>query len=262
MTANISGVTLDPLKRPQVALFITCLADVIRPSVGFAAVRLLEQAGCDVSVPLPQGCCGQPAYNAGDRDLAKDLALRTMETFSGFDYVVAPSASCAGMLKVHYPKLFVDDAHRQPAAEEFANRVHELISFLFNMRGMRSVLARHEGCVMYHDSCAALREIKMGDEARGLITSTGLTLMEMADREACCGFGGLFAVKYDDISDAIVTRKAASAAAAGAPILTGPDLGCLIHIAGKLSRQGSPIACWHIAEILASDMTDKPICGS
>lgn len=246
-------------KRPRVALFVTCLVDVIRPSVGFAAVRLLEQAGCDVSVPVPQGCCGQPAYNTGDRDLARDIALRTIETFSGFDYVVAPSASCAGMLKLHYPKLFADDTLHQRVAEKFASRVHELISFLFNVRGMRSASARHEGRVAYHDSCAALRELNMSGEARTLLTSSGLTLIELADREACCGFGGLFSVKYDDISDAIVMRKAATVTAAGSATLTGPDLGCLINIAGKLARQGSPIACHHIAEILAGDITDKPI---
>ena len=246
--------------KPRVALFITCLVDLMRPSVGFAAATLLQQAGCEVFVPELQTCCGQPAYNSGGRAISKELALLTIRAFEGFDYVVAPSASCAGMLKVHYPKLFADDAALRPEAEAFAARVHELTAFLVNVCGQTSVPGRHQGHVTYHDSCASLREMKQAGEARRLLQSMpGVTLVEMSDREACCGFGGLFSVKYDEISDALVTKKTAAIAATHAPVLTGPDLGCLINIAGKLSRQGSPIACRHVAEVLAGEVSDPPI---
>ena len=248
------------LKRPRVALFVTCLADLMRPSVGFAAAKLLAAAGCEVIVPPLQTCCGQPAYNSGDRAMAKDLALLTIGTFVGFDYVVAPSASCAGMLRFHYPRLFADDPHLLIEAEAFSARVHELISFLVNVRGQTQVPGTFDGRVAYHDSCAALREIKMSAEARSLLASIpGVTLVEMANREACCGFGGLFSIKYDEISDALVSKKTAAVALTQASLLTGPDLGCLMNMAGKLSRQGSPIACRHVAEVLAGELSDPPI---
>jgi L-lactate dehydrogenase complex protein LldE len=245
---------------PSVALFITCLVDLMRPSVGFAAAKLLEAAGCEVHVPELQTCCGQPAYNAGDRASAQDLALQTIRAFDGFDYVVAPSASCAGMLKVHYPKLFADNPQLQREAEAFAGRVHELISFLVNVRGKTGVPGMFKGQITYHDSCASLREVKSAHEARTLLKSMpGVTLIEMADRDACCGFGGLFSIKYDDISDALVTKKTAAVLAAQASMLVGPDLGCLMNIAGKLSRQGSNITCRHVAELLAGDLSEPPI---
>lgn len=246
--------------RPRVALFITCLVDLMRPSVGFAAATLLQQAGCEVIVPELQTCCGQPAYNSGDRDNAKELAIITIRAFAGFDYVVAPSASCAGMLKVHFPKLFADDDALRPEAEAFAAHVHELMAFLVNVRGQTSVPGRHEGHVTYHDSCASLREMKISDEARRLLKSMpGVSLVEMGDREACCGFGGLFSVKYDEISDVMAAKKSAAVAATHAPLLTGPDLGCLLNIAGKLSRQGSPVDCRHVAELLAGELSEPPI---
>jgi L-lactate dehydrogenase complex protein LldE len=246
--------------QPRVALFVTCLVDLMRPSIGFAAAKLLEAAGCEVHVPELQTCCGQPAYNSGDRATAQDLALQTIRAFAGFDYVVAPSASCAGMLKVHYPKLFADDPQHRAEAETFAGRVHELISFLVRVRGQTGVPGTFQGQVTYHDSCASLREVKSPDEARALLKSMpGVTLAEMADRDACCGFGGLFSVKYDEISDALVTKKTAAISAADASTLAGPDLGCLMNIAGKLSRQGSNIACRHVAELLAGELSDPPI---
>jgi L-lactate dehydrogenase complex protein LldE len=246
--------------KPRVALFITCLADLMRPSVGFAAATLLQDAGCEVIVPELQTCCGQPAYNSGDRVLAKELALITLRAFAGVDYVVAPSASCAGMLKVHYPKLFAEDAALRTEAEAFATRVHELTDFLVNVRGRTTVPGRYQGPVTYHDSCASLREMKLTGEARGLLQSMpGVTLVEMRDRDACCGFGGLFSVKYGEISDAMVSKKAAAVCGTDAVLLTGPDLGCLMNIAGKLSRQGSHITCRHVAELLAGDFSDPPI---
>ena len=246
--------------RPRVALFITCLVDLVRPSVGFAAVKLLQDAGCEVHVPELQTCCGQPAYNSGDRATAQDLALQVIGAFENFDYVIAPSASCAGMLKMHTPKLFADDPPRAARAHAFASRVHELMSFLVNVRQQTMVAGTFEGRVTYHDSCASLRETPGSAAARRLLTAMpGVNLIEMADREACCGFGGLFSIKYDSISDAIVAKKTAAAAATGAHLLTGPDLGCLMNIAGKLSREGSPIACRHVAELLAGEMSAPPI---
>lgn len=260
LTGEVITTELPPTPMPRVALFVTCLVDLMRPSVGFAAARLLQEAGCAVAVPDLQTCCGQPAYNAGDRATAKELALVTMRAFDGYDYVVAPSASCAGMLKVHFPKLFADDPDLGAYAQAFAARVHELISFLVNVRGLTAVPGHHTGRIAYHDSCAALRETGMANEARLLLNSmAGVDLAAIDDAEACCGFGGLFAVKYDQISDAMVAKKAAAISATGATLLTGPDLGCLLNIAGKLSRQGSDIACRHVAEILAGELSDPAI---
>lgn len=257
---HLAGLITPARTAPRVALFVTCLVDLMRPSVGFAAVKLLQAAGCEVTVPGLQTCCGQPAYNSGDRASAKELADLTIRAFEGFDYVIAPSASCAGMLKVHYPKLFEGDAALQPRAEAFAGRVYELMSFLVNVRGQTSVPGCHVGPVAYHDSCASLREMSMASEARTLFSAMpGVTLVEMESREACCGFGGLFSVKYDEISDVMVSKKAAAIAATQAHVLTGPDLGCLMNIAGKLSRQGSHIACRHAAELLAGELDDPPI---
>jgi len=248
--------------RPRVGLFVTCLVDLFRPSVGFAAVRLLEAAGCDVVVPRGQTCCGQPAYNSGDRETARALALQTIAAFEDCDYVVAPSGSCAGMLKTHYPELLADDAAAAERAREFAARVHELVSFLVRVRGLEQVPGAYEGAVTYHDSCSGLRELGIKDEPRRLLSSVaGLEVVEMAECETCCGFGGTFSVKFPDISNAMVERKAGNIEAAGAPLMLAGDLGCLMNIAGKLSRQGSPVQCRHIAEVLAGELTDPPIAA-
>ncbi|MEO0729259.1 MAG: (Fe-S)-binding protein, partial [Pseudomonadota bacterium] len=182
--------------RPRVALFVTCLVDLFRPSVGFSAVTLLEQAGCDVTVPTSQTCCGQPAYNSGDKQTTADIARQTVAALEGFDYVVAPSGSCAGMIRKHYPELLVEDPEWWPRAQAIASRTHELISFLVDKRGMTSVDAKVDAVATYHDSCSGLRELKIKDQPRTLLnTVEGLTLVEMEDSEVCCGFGGLFSVK-------------------------------------------------------------------
>src|SRR5918998_2203021 len=197
----------SPSPRPRVALFVTCLVDLMRPSVGFAAAKLLEDAGCRVEVPV-QTCCGQPAFNSGDRGTARDLAERTIETFRGFDYVVAPSGSCAGMIH-HYPELFADDPNWLPKANALRAKTYELTSFLVDVLGVTSVDARFDGAVTYHDSCSGLRELGVKRQPRQLLKSVeGLTLVEMKDSDVCCGFGGTFAVKYSDISGAIVDAKA------------------------------------------------------
>lgn len=246
--------------RPRVGLFVTCLVDLFRPSVGFAAVKLIEAAGCDVEVPATQTCCGQPAFNSGDRTDAKALALATIAAFEGYDYVVAPSGSCAGMLKLHYPELMIGDERALIRARAFAERVHELVSFLADVRGMTQVPGVFEGRVTYHDSCSGLRELKVKAQPRRLLTSiNGLDLAEMADCEVCCGFGGTFSIKYPDISNAMVEKKAANAAAVEPALLLAGDLGCLMNIAGKMSREGRSIACRHVAEVLAGELADPPI---
>jgi L-lactate dehydrogenase complex protein LldE len=243
--------------RPRVGLFVTCLVDLFRPSVGFAAVRLIEEAGCDVIVP-PQTCCGQPAYNSGDRATARDLAARTMDAFSACDYVVAPSGSCAGMLARHYRELFADDPNLAGKADAFSAKCHELVSFLVDVRGVTAVKARFPREVAYHDSCSGLRELGVQAQPRALLaTVEGLTLKEMRNSDVCCGFGGTFAVKYGAISDQIVSEKCANVEASGAPVLLAGDLGCLMNMAGKLSRRGAGVEVRHVAEVLAG-MTDAP----
>jgi L-lactate dehydrogenase complex protein LldE len=246
--------------KPRVGLFVTCLVDLMRPSVGFAAVKLLEDGGCTVEVPI-QTCCGQPAYNSGDRSTSRDLAERMIEAFRGFDYVVAPSGSCAGMIRAHYPELFADDPNWLPKANALAARTYELTSFLVDVLGVTKVDASFDGSVTYHDSCSGLRELGVKAQPRKLLGSVeGLTLVEMNESDVCCGFGGTFAVKYGDISGAIVDAKAKNIAESGAPTVLAGDLGCLLNMAGKLTRDGRPIAVRHIAEVLAG-MTDEPPIG-
>jgi L-lactate dehydrogenase complex protein LldE len=240
----------------RVALLVTCLVDLFRPSVGFAAVKLLEQAGCTVAVPRAQTCCGQPAYNSGDRADAKAIARQVIAAFAGYDYVVAPSGSCAGMVKVHYPELFADEPATQAQAQELAARTYELVSFLVDVRGMEKVAARWPRTATYHDGCSGLRELGVKEQPRHLLASVdGLQLSELPGAEVCCGFGGTFCIKYPEISDKMVTDKAADIAATGAASVLAGDLGCLLNIAGKLSRRGSAVEVRHIAEVLA-DMTD------
>jgi L-lactate dehydrogenase complex protein LldE len=246
--------------KPRVGLFVTCLVDLFRPSVGWAAVKLLEDTGCRVEVPS-QTCCGQPAYNSGDRCLAKDLALQVIEAFSSYDHVVAPSGSCAGMLAKHYPALFADDPALAGKANAFAAKVYELSQFLVDITKITGVDATFARQVTLHDSCSGLRELGIADQPRKLLKSVrGLDLVELAESERCCGFGGTFAVKYGEISTAIVDEKIANVEASGAPVLLAGDLGCLLHMAGRLARQGSTIEVRHFAEVLAG-MTEEPaIC--
>ena len=249
-------------KPARVALFVTCLVDLFRPTVGFAAVKLLEQAGCTVEVPSAQTCCGQPAYNSGDRADAKVIALRVIAAFAGYDYVVAPSGSCAGMICQHYPELFADDPVNLRRAQELAARSWELVSFLVDVRGMKEVAARWKGAATYHDACSGLRELGVRDQPRRLLASVeGLRLCELPDAEVCCGFGGTFCVKYPDISDKMVDDKAADIVATGAEAVLAGDLGCLLNIAGKLSRRGERIEVRHVAEILAGMTEDVPPIG-
>jgi L-lactate dehydrogenase complex protein LldE len=244
---------------PRVGLFVTCLVDLIRPAVGFAAVKLLQDAGCVVDVPT-QTCCGQPAFNSGDRVTTRQIAEQVITAFEGFDYVVAPSGSCAGMLKTHYPELFEGDAAWAPRVEAFCGKTYELVSFLVDVMKVSKVAAAFDGTVTYHDSCSGLRELGIRAQPRKLLASVhGLTLKELYDSDVCCGFGGTFCVKYPDISNTIVTKKAEHIAATGAQTLLAGDLGCLMNMAGKLQRLGKPVHARHIAEVLAG--IDEPAIG-
>ncbi len=246
--------------RPRVGLFATCLVDLIRPSVGFAAAKLIEDSGCTVEVPV-QTCCGQPAFNSGDRKTTRAIAERMIAAFERFDYVVVPSGSCAGMIKTHYPELFAGDPAWMPRVEVFCRRVHELMSFLVDVRKMERVSAIHEGTVTYHDSCSGLRELGVKAQPRKLLaTVTGLNIAEMKDSDICCGFGGTFCVKYPEISNAIVEKKVENITATGAPTLLAGDLGCLMNMAGKLQRLEKPVAVRHVAELLAG-MGNEPAIG-
>jgi L-lactate dehydrogenase complex protein LldE len=246
----------------RVALLVTCLVDLFRPSVGFAAVALLEHAGCRVEVPRAQTCCGQPAYNSGDRSDAKRIARQVIAAFAGYDYVVVPSGSCAGMAKMHYPELFADEPDMLARAEELAARTHELVEFLVDIRGMTEVAAHWPRSATYHDACSGLRELGVKAQPRHLLGSVGgLSVKELPGAEVCCGFGGTFCVKYPEISDKMVTDKALDIAATGAEAVLAGDLGCLLNIAGKLSRLGIRCEARHVAEVLAG-MTDAPAIGA
>jgi L-lactate dehydrogenase complex protein LldE len=247
---------------PLVGLFVTCLVDLFRPSVAFAAIKLLEAGGARVEVPSAQTCCGQPAYNSGDQDDAKAIGRQVIETFERFDYVVAPSASCAGMVKVHYPRLLADDPRFAERAKIVATKTFELTSFLVDVLGLRKVDANYMGSVTYHDSCSSLRELHVKDAPRRLLASVaGLTLIELAESETCCGFGGAFSVKYPDISSAILDAKLHNILATGARAVLSGDLGCLMQIAGGLTREQANVEARHIAEVLA-DMAETPAIGA
>lgn len=252
----------SPSPRPiSIGLFVTCLVDLMRPSVGFAAIKLLEDAGATVVVPEAQTCCGQPAYNSGDRADARAIARGVIDAFEGFDYVVAPSGSCAGMLRRHYPALFADDLAWSARAEDLAGRTWELMSFLTDVLG-----AKIEGSwparATYHDSCSSLRDLGIKKQPRALLADIeGLDLVEGAEAETCCGFGGTFCVKYPDISEKMVDKKVEDTLATNADLLLAGDLGCLMNIAGRLKRQGKQVAVRHAAEVLAG-MTELPPIGA
>jgi L-lactate dehydrogenase complex protein LldE len=239
-------------EKPRVGLFVTCLVDSIRPNVGYAAVALLEAAGCNVEIPLAQTCCGQPAYNSGADGAAMPIAKAVIETFEPYDYLVAPSGSCAGMIKAHYTQLFADDPPWRERAEKLAAKTYELLSFLADVRGFKPTNIACKATATYHDSCAGLRELGVGAQPRVLLGAVaGLDLRPLEGEEICCGFGGTFSVKYSDISDAVVGEKARNVEASGADLLLGGDLGCLLNMAGKLRREGAKTRVFHAAEILA-----------
>jgi L-lactate dehydrogenase complex protein LldE len=256
-------ITNDGNKKPKVGLFVTCLVDLFRPSVGFSSVELLEHAGCEVEVPMAQTCCGQPAYNSGDRADTKAIALQVMDNFEEFDFVVAPSGSCAAMIKKHYPEVFEGDEKNLARANALSEKTYELVSFLTDIMFITKTHGAFTGTVTYHDSCSGLRELGIKKQPRKLLANMdGVEIFEMQDSEVCCGFGGTFCVKYSDISNSMVTKKTASIDEAEADVLVAGDMGCLMNMAGKLKRQGSKVQVRHIAEVLAGKTDSKPISGN
>ena len=249
-----------PPDAPRIALLVTCLVDMIRPSVGFAAVKLLEDAGCAVEVP-EQTCCGQPNYNSGDRAGAQALARGMIAAMEGFDHVVVPSGSCAATVIKDYPQLLADDPDWAERANALAARTHEIVSFLTDVLGLDRVTARFPARATYHDSCSGLRSLGIKAQPRKLLASVeGLELSEMKDAEVCCGFGGTFCVKYPDISNKMVSNKTGNIGTTGAELLLAGDLGCLMNMSGKLSREGRPVKARHVVEVLAGD-TATPAIG-
>lgn len=239
-------------QQPDVGLFVTCLADAMRPNVAFAAVRLLEDAGAVVHVPMTQTCCGQPAFNSGATAPARQIAEQVIDAFLPYDYVVAPSGSCAGMIKTHYADLFADAPDWSLKQEELAAKTFELTQFLHDVMDWRPRGISLPATATYHDSCSGLRELGVKAAPRALLAGVdGLELTPLNGAEACCGFGGAFCVKYPEISTAIVADKARNIRASGADMLLAGDLGCLMNMAGKLSRDGAGIRCFHVAEALA-----------
>jgi len=253
---------MSEVKRPgRVGLLVTCLVDQFRPEAGFAAVRLLEEAGYAVEVPL-QGCCGQPNFNAGDNAGARAMARRVIDIFEDFDYIVVPSGSCAAMLRMHYPGLFVPGSADHSRAASLAGRTWELTAFLHDVAGFTAIDAHFDGAVVLHDSCSALRELNVREQPRALLAQVrGCRVQALAGSDVCCGFGGLFCVKYPDISNRMAEKKIADLLTTGeaADTLVSTDLGCLLHLAGKLHRDGVAIDVRHIAELLAG--TTDPAAG-
>ncbi len=237
---------------PRTALFVTCLVDQLFPRVGEAAVRLLEEVGCRVEFPAAQTCCGQPAFNMGYRDEARRLARRFLDVFEGYDEIVAPSGSCAAMVRVHVPELLAEEPEQRRRAGRLAARVFELTEFL-ERRGYepRHSCPRKVTC---HDSCHLLRDLGAGAAPRNLLRRVpDLELVEMPSAEVCCGFGGAFAVKMPELSGAMLEAKLDAAEGTGAELLTASDCGCLMHLGGALRRRGSRLAARHVAEILAGE---------
>jgi len=239
----------------KVGLFVTCLVDLMRPGIGFAALRLLEAAGCEVVVPPAQTCCGQPGYNSGDRKAAKALALKVLQEFDGCDYVVLPSGSCAGMIRVHYPALFKDDPAVIESIKRLSARTYELTDFLVNIAKLQNIPGDYSGSLTYHDSCSGLREMGVQAQPRALLARIpGVKLTEMRESTTCCGFGGTFSVKFGEISTRMADNKCAHIAQTGAGAIVAGDLGCLLNIEGRLRRRGDlDTRVLHIAEVLAGE---------
>jgi len=239
----------------KVGLFVTCLVDLVRPRIGFAALELLEGAGCEVVVPAAQTCCGQPGYNSGAREVAQALARKVLAEFRDCDYVVAPSGSCSGQVKVHYVEDLFRDAPERADFERLAARWYELSDFLVNVLKVQHVPGRIEGEVTYHDSCSGLREIGIKAQPRALLKQAGATIHEMNECEKCCGFGGTFSVKLGDISTRMAANKCANIRQTGAKVVAGGDLGCLLNIEGRLRREGDMATrVMHFAELICPPM--------
>lgn len=236
----------------RVGLLVTCLVDLMRPRIGFAALELLEAAGCEVTVPATQTCCGQPGWNSGDRRAARALAEKLIAEFEDCTYVVAPSGSCAGMVKTHYTDLFPGEGAWLARAEALAAKTWELTDFLVNVAKVGRVPGNYSGTLTYHDSCSGLRELGVKAQPRALLAMMPETAVaEMKDCETCCGFGGTFAVKFGDISTEMAEEKCRNIDATGAAAVVLGDLGCILNIEGRLRKRGDErTRVLHVAEAL------------
>lgn len=237
----------------RVQLLVTCLIDALAPEVGECVVEVLERAGVEVKVPQGQTCCGQPAFNGGFWDEARAMAKHTIAVFGDDDTpVVVPSGSCADMVVHHYPELFVGDVKWQARAERLGRRTYELTQYLVDVLGVTDLGARCARKMTYHASCHLLRGLGISRQPAVLLAGVaGLELAPLEGERECCGFGGLFAVKYPALSSAMLDRKIANITASGAAYVVGCDLSCLLHINAGLHRRGSSVRGVHIAQVLA-----------
>lgn len=236
----------------NIQLFIPCFVDQLYPDTGFNMVKVLEKAGCTVSYNAGQTCCGQPAFNAGFWDEAKSVCTKFIKDFSGSDYIVAPSASCVGFVRNYYGKLF-ENSSLHHEVQDINKRVFEFSEFMLRVLKVEDVGATLNGKATYHDSCAGLRECKIKEEPRKLLSHVkGLTLTEMNDVETCCGFGGTFAVKFEAISMGMGEQKVENALATGADYLISTDISCLMHLQGYIKQKGYSLKTMHLADVLAS----------
>ena len=236
----------------KVQLFIPCFVDQLYPQTAFNMVKVLEKAGCEVVYNTNQTCCGQPAFNAGFWDEARTVCSKFLKDFEGADYIVAPSASCVGFVRNYYAKLF-ENSSQHNQVKDLSKRIYEFAEFLTDVLKIENFGAVLNTTATYHDSCAALRECKIKEAPRKLLSNVkGLQLVEMNDVETCCGFGGTFAVKFDAISIGMVDQKVTNAAATGAALVISTDLSCLMHIDGYIKGKGLQLQTMHIADVLAS----------
>jgi L-lactate dehydrogenase complex protein LldE len=236
----------------KVQLFIPCFIDQLYPQVAFNTVKVLEKAGCTVAYNTQQTCCGQPAFNAGFWGESKDVCTKFVQDFDGADYIVSPSASCAGFIRNNYGKLFENNAFQSPA-KKVSSQIFELSEFLVKILGITELGASFNGKATFHDSCAGLRECNIKAEPRALLSQVeGLELVEMNDTETCCGFGGSFAVKYDTISVAMADQKIDNAIATEAEFIISTDMSCLMHLDGRINHNGQQMKVIHLADVLAS----------
>ncbi|MEP7259002.1 MAG: (Fe-S)-binding protein [Flavitalea sp.] len=235
-----------------VQLFIPCFVDQLYPQTAFNMVKVLEKAGCEVQYNTSQTCCGQPAFNAGFRDEAREVCLKFINDFKGADYVVAPSASCVGFIRNYYLKLF-DNSSLHNEVKDLGKRTFEFSEFLVNIMGKDDFGASLDAMATYHDSCAGLRECRIKNEPRKLLNGVkGLKLIEMNDVETCCGFGGSFAVKFESISIGMADQKVKNAEATGARYIISTDHSCLMHLDGYIRHKGIALETMHIADVLAA----------
>ena len=235
-----------------VSLFIPCFVDQLTPQVGLAAATVIRGLGHQVEFRAAQTCCGQPSFNAGHWDVARVAALHAIDTFRGAEAVVGPSASCVAMIRKFYPEVMAGHP-RASEADDLASRTFEFGEFLVRRLGVTDVGARWEGTATYHDGCHGLRELGLHSEPRRLLAAVrGLTLVEAEESETCCGFGGIFSVKFPMISTAMAQVKSEAIRRTGADIVVSSDPSCLLQIGGYLSRQGNAVRTLHLAEVLAA----------